>query len=65
MARADFPRIFLNIAVILNWDIENIDVDTVFLYGEIDHEIYNELSEKLNSLLSYIGRLLKSLYGLK
>ena len=43
VARADFYRILLTIAAMLDWDVENIDFDSAFLYSKIDYEIYIEL----------------------
>ena len=46
-------------AVVYNWIIENIDIKTAFLNGNIDCDIYIELLD------GQVGKLLKSLYGLK
>ena len=40
MARAESYRILLAVAVLLDWDIEQVDIDTAPLYGDIDSEIY-------------------------
>jgi hypothetical protein len=54
----------LAIATLLNWDISNIDIDSAFLYGDIDIEVYIKLPEDFSE--SYkCGKLLKSIYGLK
>jgi Reverse transcriptase (RNA-dependent DNA polymerase) len=45
-----------------------MDVDTAFLYGEIDRLVYIELPELLYSYehcCKYVGCLNRSLYGLK
>ncbi len=65
VARADSYRTLLTIAAMLDWDVENIDFDSAFLYGKIDHEIYIELPAGLTGNTNECGRLLKSLYGLK
>ena len=65
IARVDFYRTLLIIAAILDWDVENIDFDSAFLYDKIDHEIYIELPAGLTGNTNKCGRLLKSLYGLK
>jgi Reverse transcriptase (RNA-dependent DNA polymerase) len=54
----------LAIVTLLDWDISNIDIDSAFLYGDIDTEIYIEFSEGFADLDS-VGKLLKSIYGLK
>jgi hypothetical protein len=59
VARADSYRLIIAVAVICNWIIENVDIKTAFLNGNIDCNIYIELPD------GRIGRLLKSLYGLK
>jgi hypothetical protein len=43
VARAESYRVLLAIATLLNWDIEQVDIDTAFLYGDIDSEIYVEI----------------------
>jgi hypothetical protein len=43
IARAESYRVLLTIATLLDWDIEQIDIDTAFLYGDIDSEIYVEI----------------------
>ncbi|OWY93524.1 Integrase, catalytic core protein, partial [Phytophthora megakarya] len=56
------------------FEIEQCDVDTAFLYGKLDEEIYMELPEGLRELLTLadaegeedvVCLLLQSLYGLK
>ncbi|POM77419.1 Integrase catalytic core protein [Phytophthora palmivora] len=56
------------------YEIEQCDVDTAFLYGKLEEEIYMELPEGLQELLSLadtegegdvVCLLLQSLYGLK
>ncbi len=49
----------------LDWDIENIDFDSAFLYNKIDYKIYIELPAELTNNINEYGRLLKSLYSLK
>ena len=65
VARVDFYRTLLAIAVMLDWDVENIVFDSAFLYGKIDYEIYIELPAGFIGNINEYGRLLKSLYGLK
>jgi hypothetical protein len=64
VVRADTFRTLLAIATLLDWDISNIDIDSAFLYGEIDTEVYIELPEGFSEP-NKCGKLLKSLYGLK
>lgn len=62
--RADTFRTLLAIATLLDWDISNIDIDSAFLYGEIDTEVYIELPQGFSKTHN-CGKLLKSIYGLK
>ena len=55
------------IAAVNNWDIEQMDVKTAFLYGNVDKEIYVEMphgyTDSKHSRI--VCRLRKALYGLK
>jgi hypothetical protein len=42
-----------------------MDIITVFLYGDLDKEVYLEQPEGYNEDHSIVYRLRKSLYGLK
>jgi hypothetical protein len=53
------------IAAALDLDIEQIDVKTAFLYGDIDEEIYVEQPHELADGTNRVCRLNKALYGLK
>ena len=64
MVRADIFRTLLAITTLLDWDISNIDIDSAFLYGDIDTEVYIELPEGFSESHT-CGKLLKSIYGLK
>jgi hypothetical protein len=64
VVRADTFRTLLAIATLLDWDISNVDIDSAFLYGDIDKESYIELPEGFFASDS-CGKLLKSIYGLK
>ena len=69
MARAESYRILLAIATLLDWDIEQVDIDTAFLYRDIDNEVYVEILGGLFTDLldrkTIVCYLLKSLYSLK
>jgi len=41
-----------------------IDVDTAFLYGDLDEEIYMQMPEGMTGFSDEVLLLLKSLYGL-
>ncbi|GMH09540.1 hypothetical protein Nepgr_011381 [Nepenthes gracilis] len=60
-------RVVLGLVAVLDLKIEQLDVWTVFLHGNIQEEIYMEQSEgfKIKGKKGLICRLRKSLYGLK
>ena len=60
-------RVVLGIAASLNLEIEQLDVKTAFLHGDLDEEIYMEQPEgfKVKGKENLVCRLRKSLYGLK
>lgn len=53
------------IAAALDLEIEQMDVKTAFLYGEVDHEIYIEQPHYTTDGTSMVCKLRKALYGLK
>ena len=40
-------RVLLTIAAKLDWEIDQMDVETAFLYGNIEEEVYMELPQGL------------------
>lgn len=60
-------RVLFALACALGWEIEQMDVKTAFLYGDIDTEVYVELPPNLQDEHSSdkVCRLHKALYGLK
>ena len=60
-------KVIFAIAVANNWDVEQMNVKTAFLYDYVDEEIYVEVSHGYTDLKSscVICRLRKALYGLK
>nr|AAV88069.1 hypothetical retrotransposon [Ipomoea batatas] len=60
-------RVVLGLAARLDIEIEQMDVKTAFLHGDLDEEIYMEQPEgfKVKGKEDYVCRLKKSLYGLK
>jgi hypothetical protein len=53
------------IGAALDLEIEQMDVKTAFLYGNIDHEIYVEQPHHMTDGTSRVCKLRKALYGLK
>ena len=70
---AKFPtvRIMLALATHFNWEIEQMDVKTAFLYPEIEDEVYISIPEGYRqfhpgeTFTEVVFRLLKMLYGLR
>ncbi|CAL1354730.1 unnamed protein product [Linum trigynum] len=60
-------RTVLGLATSLNLEVEQMDVKTAFLHGDLEEEIYMEQPEgfKKEKKEDYVCRLRKSLYGLK
>ena len=50
MTRVNYIRMFLAIATLRNLEIHQMDVQTVFLNGELDEEIYMEQPEGFSAL---------------
>jgi hypothetical protein len=53
------------IGAALDFEIEQMDVKTAFLYGYIDHEIYVEQPHHMTDDTPRVCKLRKALYGLK
>ena len=60
-------RVVLGLAAKLNLEVEQLDVKTAFLHGNLEEEIYMEQPEgfKVPGKEDFVCRLRKSLYGLK
>ena len=60
-------RVVLHIAASLTLEIEQLDVKTIFLHGDLEEEIYMEQSEgfSIKGKEHLVCKLKKSLYGLK
>lgn len=60
-------RVVLGLAASLNLEVEQLDVKTAFLHGDLEEEIYMEQPEgfKVKGKENLVCRLKKSLYGLK
>ena len=60
-------RVLLAIAAVLDFEIEQMDVVTAFLNGDLKEDIYMQVPEGLRSLENEnkVCKLQKSLYGLK
>ena len=60
-------RVILGLAANLDLEIEQLDVKTTFLHGDLEEEIYMEQPEgfTVKGKENLVCRLKKSLYGLK
>ena len=60
-------RIVLGLAASLNLEIEQMDVKTTFIHGDLEEEIYMEQPQgfKVDGQENFVCKLKKSLYGLK
>lgn len=64
-SRYDSIRVLLSIAARDELQIEQFDVKTAFLYGELSEDIYMEVPKGLEVQSSKLCKLIKSIYGLK
>ena len=60
-------RTFFSIIVMNDLELEQLDVKTAFLYGELEEEIYMDQSKgyKVPVKKNYVCKSERSLYGLK
>ena len=69
VVRYDSVRVLLAMVAERNYNLVQFDVQTAFLYGKLDEQIFMEIPEGLSvkgsSVKSIVCRLEKSLYGLR
>jgi hypothetical protein len=67
VARYTFIRTIIALAASMGWKLNQMDVKTAFLNGEIEEEVYIEHPEGfvIHDEKSHVCRLKKALYGLK
>jgi hypothetical protein len=58
-------RFIISLAAERQWNINQMDVKTAFLHGDLEEEIYMEPPEGFPNKDNHVCRLQKSLYGLK
>ncbi|CAK1594594.1 unnamed protein product [Parnassius mnemosyne] len=63
--RFDSIRIILSLAARENYELQQFDVKTAFLYGELSEDVYMEVPEGVHAEPRKICKLIKSIYGLK
>ena len=64
VVRWDTVRVILALSLQQSWKVNQLDVTTAFLYGEIDHEIFMMHPEGFK-IPNEVCKLKKSIYGLK
>lgn len=65
VARYDTVRSILSVAAVEGLQLRQFDVQTAFLYGDLEEEIYMEQPEGYTDGTNRVCKLTKSLYGLK
>ena len=60
-------RLLLTIIVQFNWELEQMDVKTVFLHGELEEELYMKQPKSFEDIRGkdLVCKLEMSFYGLK
>ena len=67
VVRWETVRLLLSLSLQANWPVEQLDVTTAFLYGDVDREIYMRQPTGFRSPdhPNWVCKLKKSIYGLK
>ncbi|XP_021855375.2 uncharacterized mitochondrial protein AtMg00810-like [Spinacia oleracea] len=58
-------RCLISLPASRNWDLFQLDINTAFLHGSLDEEVYKKVTEGLSAPPGHVCKLNKSLYGLK
>ena len=68
-ARSESFRIGLHIAVTMDWEIQNFDIKTAFLHGELSHDEACWMEQPTGfeepGKEDHVWQLMKALYGMK
>lgn len=58
-------KLFLALAALHGWTLHQLDINNVFLYGDLHEEVYMSLPPSLHNRGELVCKLNKSLYGFK
>ncbi|XP_058732675.1 uncharacterized mitochondrial protein AtMg00810-like [Vicia villosa] len=58
-------RLLLSIAATYNWHIHQLDINTAFLHGDLEEELYMKPPPGMKLSANLVCKLKKSIYGLK
>ena len=65
VAKVNSIRLILSVAAAFDFEVEQMDVKTTFLHGDLEEEIYMNRPEGFAVKKELVCRLKKSLYGFK
>jgi len=67
IVKAPTIRVLFTLAITFGWDIQQVDINNVFLNGDLTENVYMSQSEGFTNsrFPSHVCKLRKSLYGLK
>jgi len=66
VAKMTTIKLFLSLASIYNWKLKQLDINNVFLHGELKEDVYMVAPPSLTSIQpGQVCKLKKALYGLK
>ena len=65
VAKVTTFRLMLALSKVLNLEIHQLDVDSAFLYADLEEDVYMKPPPGMDLRSGYCLKLLKSLYGLK